>query len=193
MGATTIVDVITGADAAVTVAVDAATAVDAEPVFLAAVPPAAAFSGSSFFFAHAAATVLAATTAVATEMVTAAGSLSSFCFSAVDGGMAAAADLSFPHMKKGCLLSPFQKIGTAGNFPCPLFQAYSKSILTFPCFFFNHALGRNSLLQIVFNPRYGLRTAFFLLTAPHTCHFLPVFLASFAHIPDPARIWHFHL
>ena len=29
--------------------------------------------------------------------------------------------------------------------------------------------------------------------APHTCHFLPVFLASFAHIPDPARIWHFHL
>ena len=81
----------------------------------------------------------------------------------------------------------------AGIFPCPLFQAYSKSILTFPCFFFNHALGRNSLLQIVFNPRYGLRTAFFLLTAPHTCHFLPVFLASFAHIPDPARIWHFHL
>ena len=156
-------------------------------------PVDAIFSGSSFFFAHAAATVLAATTAVATEMVTAAGSLSSFCFSAVDGEMAAAADLSFPHMKKGCLLSPFQKIGTAGIFPCPLFQAYSKSILMFPCFFFNHALGRNSLLQIVFNPRYGLRTAFFLLTAPHTCHFLPVFLASFAHIPDPARIWHFHL
>lgn len=156
-------------------------------------PVDAIFSGSSFFFAHAAATVLAATTAVATEMVTAAGSLSSFCFSAVDGEMAAAADLSFPHMKKGCLLSPFQKIGTAGIFPCPLFQAYSKSILTFPCFFFNHALGRNSLLQIVFNPRYGLRTVFFLPTAPHTCHFRPVFLASFAHIPDPARIWHFHL
>lgn len=156
-------------------------------------PVDAIFSGSSFFFAHAAATVLAATTAVATEMVTAAGSLSSFCFSAVDGEMAAAADLSFPHMKKGCLLSPFQKIGTAGIFPCPLFQAYSKSILMFPCFFFNHALGRNSFLQIAFNPRYGLRTAFFLPTAPHTCHFLPVFLASFAHIPDPARIWHFHL
>ena len=76
----------------------------------------AIFSGSSFFFAHAAATVLAATTAVATEMVTAAGSLSSFCFSAVDGGMAAAADLSFPHMKKGCLLSPFQKNRDSGNF-----------------------------------------------------------------------------
>ena len=59
-------------------------------------PVDAIFSGSSFFFAHAAATVLAATTAVATEMVTAAGSLSSFCFSAVDGEMAAAADLSFP-------------------------------------------------------------------------------------------------
>ena len=122
MGATTIVDVITGADAAVTVAVDAATAVDAEPVFLAAVPPAAAFSGSSFFFAHAAATVLAATTAVATEMVTAAGSLSSFCFSAVDGEMAAAADLSFPHMKKGCLLSPFQKNRDSGNFPLSPFS-----------------------------------------------------------------------
>lgn len=156
-------------------------------------PVDAIFSGSSFFFAHAAATVLAATTAVATEMVTAAGSLSSFCFSAVDGEMAAAADLSFPHMKKGCLLSPFQKIGTAGIFPCPLFQAYSKSILMFPCFFFNHALGRNCFLQIASNPRYGLRTAFFLPTAPHTCHFLPASLASFAHIPDPTRIWHFHL
>ena len=96
-------------------------------------------------------------------------------------------------VKKGCLLSPFQKIGTAGIFPCPLFQAYSKSILMFPCFFFNHALGRNCFLQIASNPRYGLRTAFFLPTAPHTCHFLPASLASFAHIPDPARIWHFHL
>ena len=156
-------------------------------------PVDAIFSGSSFFFAHAAATVLAATTAVATEMVTAVGSLSSFCFSAVDGEMAAAADLNFPHMKKGWLLSPFQKIGTAGISPCPLFQAHSKSILMFPCFFSNHALGRNSFLQIAFNPWYGLRTVFFLLTAPHTCHFLPVSLASFAHIPDPARIWHFHL
>lgn len=68
------------------------------------------------------ATVLAATTAVATEMVTAAGSLSSFCFSAVDGGMAAAADLSFPHMKKGCLLSPFQKNRDSGNFPLSPFS-----------------------------------------------------------------------
>ena len=84
--------------------------------------PAAIFSGSSFFFVHAAATVLAATTAVATEMVTAAGSLSSFCFSAVDGGMAAAADLSFPHMKKGCLLSPFQKNRDSGNFPLSPFS-----------------------------------------------------------------------
>ena len=83
---------------------------------------AALFSGSSFFFAHAAATVLAATTAVATEMVTAAGSLSSFCFSAVDGEMAAAADLSFPHMKKGCLLSPFQKNRDSGNFPLSPFS-----------------------------------------------------------------------
>lgn len=73
-------------------------------------------------FAHAAATVLAATTAVATEMVTAAGSLSSFCFSAVDGEMAAAADLSFPHMKKGCLLSPFQKNRDSGNFPLSPFS-----------------------------------------------------------------------
>ena len=85
-------------------------------------PVDAIFSGSSFFFAHAAATVLAATTAVATEMVTAAGSLSSFCFSAVDGGMAAAADLSFPHMKKGCLLSPFQKNRDSGNFPLSPFS-----------------------------------------------------------------------
>ena len=81
-------------------------------------PVDAIFSGSSFFFAHAAATVLAATTAVATEMVTAAGSLSSFCFSAVDG----AADLSFPHMKKGCLLSPFQKNRDSGNFPLSPFS-----------------------------------------------------------------------
>ena len=85
-------------------------------------PVDAIFSGSSFFFAHAAATVLAATTAVATEMVTAAGSLSSFCFSAVDGEMAAAADLSFPHMKKGCLLSPFQKNRDSGNFPLSPFS-----------------------------------------------------------------------
>ena len=75
-------------------------------------PVDAIFSGSSFFFAHAA----------ATEMVTAAGSLSSFCFSAVDGGMAAAADLSFPHMKKGCLLSPFQKNRDSGNFPLSPFS-----------------------------------------------------------------------
>ena len=75
-------------------------------------PVDAIFSGSSFFFAH----------AVATEMVTAAGSLSSFCFSAVDGGMAAAADLSFPHMKKGCLLSPFQKNRDSGNFPLSPFS-----------------------------------------------------------------------
>ena len=87
------------------------------------VPVDAIFSGSSFFFAHAAATVLAATTAVATEMVTAAGSLSSFCFSAVDGEMAAAADLSFPHMKKGCLLSPFQKNRDSGNFPLSPFSS----------------------------------------------------------------------
>ena len=85
-------------------------------------PVDAIFSGSSFFFAHAAATVLAATTAVATEMVTAAGSLSSFCFSAVDGEMAAAADLSFPHKKKGCLLSPFQKNRDSGNFPLSPFS-----------------------------------------------------------------------
>ena len=83
-------------------------------------PVDAIFSGSSFFYA--AATVLAATTAVATEMVTAAGSLSSFCFSAVDGEMAAAADLSFPHMKKGCLLSPFQKNRDSGNFPLSPFS-----------------------------------------------------------------------
>lgn len=55
-------------------------------------------------------------------MVTAAGSLSSFCFSAVDGEMAAAADLSFPHMKKGCLLSPFQKNRDSGNFPLSPFS-----------------------------------------------------------------------
>lgn len=95
-------------------------------------PVDAIFSGSSFFFAHAAATVLAATTAVATEMVTAAGSLSSFCFSAVDGGMAAAADLSFPHMKKGCLLSPFQKNRDSGNFPLsPFFRHILKAFLRF--------------------------------------------------------------
>lgn len=78
MGATTIVDVITGADAAVTVAVDAATAVDAEPVFLAAVPPAAAFSGSSFLCVAAEITDMAIA-AVDAEMVITAGS-SSFCF-----------------------------------------------------------------------------------------------------------------
>ena len=47
---------------------------------------------------------------------------SSFCFSAVDGEMAAAADLSFPHMKKGCLLSPFQKNRDSGNFPLSPFS-----------------------------------------------------------------------
>ena len=78
MGATTIVDVITGADAAVTVAVDAATAVDAEPVFLAAVPPAAAFSGSSFLCVAAEITDMAIA-AVDAETVTIAGSLS-YCF-----------------------------------------------------------------------------------------------------------------
>lgn len=77
MDATTIVDVITGADAAATVAVDA------EPVFLAAVPPAAAFSGSSFLCAAAEITDMAIA-AVDAEMVITAGS-SSFCFfSAVD-------------------------------------------------------------------------------------------------------------
>ena len=60
MDATTIVDVITGADAAATV--DAATAVAAEPVFLAAVPPAAAFSGSSFLCAAAEITDMAIAT-----------------------------------------------------------------------------------------------------------------------------------
>ena len=44
------------------------------------------------------------------------------CFSAVDGEMAAAADLSFPHMKKGCLLSPFQKNRDSGNFPLSPFS-----------------------------------------------------------------------
>lgn len=142
-------------------------------------PVDAIFSGSSFFFAHAAATVLAATTAVATEMVTAAGSLSSFCFSAVDGEMAAAADLSFPHMKKGCLLSPFQKIGTAGIFPCPLFQAYSKSILMFPCFFFNHALGKNSFLKLLLIPGmvYGLSSFFRLLHTPAIFFLFPLLLS----------------
>ena len=109
---------------------DATTDVDAAMTMAAAAdfptgemaPADATFCGSLFFFAHAAATVLAATTAVATEMVTAAGSLSSFCFSAVDGGMAAAADLSFPHMKKGCLLSPFQKNRDSGNFPLSPFS-----------------------------------------------------------------------
>lgn len=76
MDATTIVDVITGADAAATV--DAATAVAAEPVFLAAVPPAAAFSGSSFLCAAAEITDMAIAT-VDAEMVITAGS-SSFCF-----------------------------------------------------------------------------------------------------------------
>ena len=56
-------------------------------------PVDAIFSGSSFFFAHAAATE-----------------------------MAAAADLSFPHMKKGCLLSPFQKNRDSGNFPLSPFS-----------------------------------------------------------------------
>ena len=90
MGATTIVDVITGADAAATVAVDAATAVDAEPVFLAAVPPAAAFSGSSFLCAAAEITDMAIAT-VDAEMVITAGS-SSFCFfSAADAAATMAA------------------------------------------------------------------------------------------------------
>ena len=112
------------ADADATMAADVITDVDVtvDGDFQAEIIPAAIFSGSSFFFAHAAATVLAATTAVATEMVTAAGSLSSFCFSAVDGEMAAAADLSFPHMKKGCLLSPFQKNRDSGNFPLSPFS-----------------------------------------------------------------------
>ena len=70
MDATTIVDVITGADAAATVA--------AEPVFLAAVPPAAAFSGSSFLCVAAEITDMAIV-AVDAEMVIIAGS-SSFCF-----------------------------------------------------------------------------------------------------------------
>ena len=95
-------------------------------------PVDAIFSGSSFFFAHAAATVLAATTAVATEMVTAAGSLSSFCFSAVDGEMAAAADLNFPHTKKGWLLSPFQKKSGQREFPSvPFFRHILKAFLCF--------------------------------------------------------------
>ena len=59
---------------------------------------------------------------VTMDVGTAAGSLSSFCFSAVDGEMAAAADLSFPHMKKGCLLSPFQKNRDSGNFPLSPFS-----------------------------------------------------------------------
>ena len=46
------------------------------------VPADATFSGSSFFFAHAAETVSDATTDAAMEMVTAAGSSLSFCFSA---------------------------------------------------------------------------------------------------------------
>ena len=68
MDATTIVDVITGADAAATV--DAATAVAAEPVFLAAVPPAAAFSGSSFLCAAAEITDMAIATVDAEMVIT---------------------------------------------------------------------------------------------------------------------------
>ena len=79
MGATTIVDVITGADAAVTVAVDAATAVDAEPVFLAAVPPAAAFSGSSFLCVAAEITDMAIA-AEEEEMLKTAGSSTYYIF-----------------------------------------------------------------------------------------------------------------
>ena len=86
------------------------------------ITPAAISCGSSFCCVCAEITAVDATTDAATEMVTAAGSLSSFCFSAVDGGMAAAADLSFPHMKKGCLLSPFQKNRDSGNFPLSPFS-----------------------------------------------------------------------
>ena len=94
-------------------------------------PVDAIFSGSSFFFAHAAATVLAATTAVATEMVTAAGSLSSFCFSAVDGEMAAAADLSFPHMKGLSPQSFSKKSGQREFSPVPFFRHILKAFLRF--------------------------------------------------------------
>ena len=66
-------------------------------------PVDATFSGSSFSFVHAAATALAATTDVAMETVTAAGSSSSFCFSAVDGETAADADVKASHRKRACL------------------------------------------------------------------------------------------
>ena len=115
-------------------------------------PVDAIFSGSSFFFAHAAATVLAATTDAATEMVTAAGSLSSFCFSAADGETAADADVSFHIWTEAVFSVLFKKIKTASEFSLSLFKHILKSFLRFLVSFFNHALG---FLLVVFNP--GIR------------------------------------
>ena len=64
----------------------------------------------------------AAAVAAATASTTAVSGSFSFSAAAVDGEMAAAADLSFPHMKKGCLLSPFQKNRDSGNFPLSPFS-----------------------------------------------------------------------
>lgn len=89
-------------------------------------PADATFSGSSFSFAHAAATASAVITAVVMETGTAAGSLSSFCCSAVDGETAADADVA-PHRKKPAITGFFLQFRDSGIFPCPVlsFTRYS--------------------------------------------------------------------
>lgn len=150
MDATTIVDVITGADAAATVVVDAATTAAAEPVFLAAVPPAAAFSGSSFLCAAAEITDMAIAT-VDAEMVITAGS-SSFCFfSAADAAItmdavvdaAAAADAATTVDADSVPVRAYQAKKAEDHFLCLClsFSAFrSFSLCSFFCLFFRHSM-----------------------------------------------------
>ena len=142
MDATTIVDVITGADAAATV--DAATAVAAEPVFLAAVPPAAAFSGSSFLCAAAEITDMAIAT-VDAEMVITAGS-SSFCFfSAADVAttMAAVVDA----------VADAATTVDADSVPVRAYQAKKQRIISsaFACLFLHFALFLSAVFSVYFS------------------------------------------
>ena len=146
MDATTIVDVITGADAAATV--DAATAVAAEPVFLAAVPPAAAFSGSSFLCAAAEITDMAIAT-VDAEMVITAGSSSFCCFSAADVATTmaavvdAVADAATTVDADSVPVRAYQAKKAEDHFLCLClsFSAFrSFSLCSFFCLFFRHSM-----------------------------------------------------
>lgn len=97
-------------------------------------PADATFCGSSFSFALAAATVLAAITDAAMATVTAAGSSSFSCFSAMDAETAADADLKASHRKKG-LPEVLFRTGDSSGISCYSKNRDSGNFSPVPCLF----------------------------------------------------------